>query len=149
VNRRMAELRKIFKKRGVLLAYLFGSQQDTGKRFLEGSPCEIREPSDLDVGLLVAPVSGTLYESYGNLYLELSRVFAPFSIDIVLLHEIHSLLKFEIISGYRLYAEDEQFADDYEDLVVKFASDLAVKRRMFEPDFVKAIEDGHFEIEHP
>ena len=90
-----------------------------------------------------------MYESYGNLYLELSRVFAPFHVDIVLLHEVHSLLKFETISGYRIYAEDEQFADDYEDLVVKFASDLSVKRRMFEPDFVKAIEDGHFEIEHP
>jgi len=145
----MDELRGIFNKRGVLLAYLFGSQQDTGKQFLEGSSYEIREPSDLDIGLLVAPSAKTLYESYGNLYLELSRVFAPFNVDIVLLHEVHSLLKFEIISGYRLYAEDEPFADDYEDLVVKFASDLAVKRRMFEPDFVKAIEDGHFEIEHP
>jgi predicted nucleotidyltransferase len=145
----MDKLRKIFKRRGVHLAYLFGSQKDTARRFLEGASYEIREPSDLDVGLLVAPVSETLYESYGNLYLELSRVFGPFNIDIVLLHEVHSLLKFEIISGYRLYAKDEAFADDYEDLVVKFASDLAVKRRMFEPDFVKAIEDGHFEIEHP
>ena len=148
MNSRMDKLREIFKKRGVLLAYLFGSQKDTGKRFLEGLSYEIGEPSDLDLGLLVAPVPETLYERYGNLYLELSRVFAPFNIDIVLLHEIHSLLKYEIISGYRLYAEDEPFADDYEDLVVKFASDLAVKRRMFEPDFVKAIEDGHFEIEH-
>lgn len=90
-----------------------------------------------------------MYESYGNLYLELSRVFGPFHIDIVLLHEVHSLLKFEIISGYRIYAEHELFADDYEDLVVKFASDLEVKRRMFEPDFVEAIQDGHFEIKHP
>lgn len=149
MNRRMAELRKIFKKRGVLLAYLFGSQQDQGKRFLEGASYQIQEPSDLDVGLLVAPSSDTLYESYGNLYLELSRVFAPFNTDIVLLHEVHSLLKFKIISGHRLFAQDEQFADDYEDMVVKFASDLAIKRRMFESDFVKAIEDGHFEIEHP
>jgi predicted nucleotidyltransferase len=149
VKTRRDELQAIFKKRGVLLAYLFGSQKDIGEQFLEGSSYEMREPSDLDVGLLIAPFSGTMYESYGNLYLELSRVFAPFNIDIILLHEVHSLLKFEIISGYRLYAEDEQFADDYEDLVVKFASDLAVKRRMFESDFVKAIEDGHFEIKHP
>lgn len=143
------ELQAIFKKNGVLLAYLFGSNQDIGRRFLEGSSDEAGETSDLDVGLLIVPSSGTMYESYGNLYLELSRVFAPFHIDIVLLHEVHSLLKYEIISGYRIYAEDEQFADDYEDLVVKFASDLAVKRRIFESDFVKAIEDGHFEIEHP
>jgi predicted nucleotidyltransferase len=146
---RRDKLQAIFKENGVLLAYLFGSNQDIGRRYLEGASCEAQESSDLDVGLLIAPSSGTMYESYGNLFLELSRVFAPFHIDIVLLHEVHSLLKYEIISGYRIYAEGEQFADDYEDLVVKFASDLAVKRRMFESDFVKAIEDGHFEIEHP
>lgn len=143
------ELQAIFKKNGVLLAYLFGSNQDIGRRFLEGSSDEAGETSDLDVGLLIVPSSGTMYESYGNLYLELSRVFAPFHIDIVLLHEVHSLLKYEIISGYRIYAEDEQFADDYEDTVVKFASDLAVKRRTFESDFIEAIKDGHFEIEYP
>jgi len=149
VKTRRDELQAIFKKNGVLLAYLFGSNQDIGRRYLDGSSCEPRKPSDLDVGLLIAPSSATMYESYGNLYLELSRGLAPFHIDIVFLHEVHSLLKFEIISGCRIYAEDEQFADDYEDLVVKFASDLAVKRRMFETDFIKAIEDGHFEIEHP
>lgn len=143
------ELQEIFKKRRVLLAYLFGSNQEAGLRFLDGLPFEKQQTSDLDVGLLIPPSSETMYETYGNLYLELSRVFKPFDIDIVLLHEVHSLLKYEIISGHRIYAEDEQFADDYEDLVVKFASDLAVKRRMFEPDFAKAIEDGHFEIKHP
>jgi predicted nucleotidyltransferase len=149
VKTRKDELQAIFKKNGVLLAYIFGSNQDVGKRFLESSSDQAGETSDLDVGLLIAPSSQTMYESYGNLYLELSRVFVPFDVDIVLLHEVHSLLKFEIISGHRIYEEDEQFADDYEDVVVKFASDLAVKRRMFESDFAKAIEDGHFEIKHP
>jgi predicted nucleotidyltransferase len=143
------ELRAVFKKKNVVLAYLFGSNQDVGKQFLEGSSDESGETSDLDVGLLIVPSSQTMFESYGSLYLELSRVFAPFDIDVVLLHEVHSLLRFEIISGHRIYAEDEQLADDYEDSVMKFASDLAVKRRMFEPDFIKAIQDGHFEIEHP
>ena len=146
---RQDELRAVLKKNGVVLAYLFGSNQDIGKRFLEGPSDEAGETSDLDVGLLITPSSQTTYESYGNLYLELSRIFAPFKVDLVLLHEVHSLLKFEIISGHRIYAKDEQFADDYEDLIAKFASDLAVKRRMFEPDFIKAIEDGYFEIEHP
>lgn len=149
MKNRKDELQAIFKKNGVVLAYIFGSNQDIGKRFLEDYSEEVGETSDLDVGLLIAPSSQTMYESYGNLYLELSRVFAPIDVDIVLLDEVHSLLKFEIISGKRIYAEDEQFADDYEDVVVKFASDLAVKRRMFEPDFIEAIENGHFEIEYP
>ena len=131
------------------MAYLFGSQKDTGRQFLAGSSSKIQNSSDLDVGLLLASASETLYVRYGNLYLELSRVFAPFKIDIVLLNEVHSLLGFEIISGHRLYARDERFAEDFEESVIKFASDLAIKRRMFEPDFTEAIEDGHFEIKHP
>lgn len=151
VKTRRDELRAIFKENKVLLAYLFGSNQDIGRRYLEDSSSET-EPhmaSDLDLGILLPPSSATMYKSYGQLYLDLSRFFTPFHLDIVLLHEVHSLIKFEIICGHRIYAKDEQFADDYEDLIIKFASDLAVKRRMFEPDFIKAIEDGHFEIEHP
>lgn len=146
---RKGELQAVFKRHGVVLAYLFGSNRDIGRQYLEGFSVKSGETSDLDVGLLIAPPKQTMYERYGNLYFDLSRIFASFEIDLVLLHEVHSLLKFEIISGHRIFAQDEQYADDYEDLVVKFASDLAVKRRMFEPDFIKAIEDGHFEIEHP
>ena len=146
---RADKLRTAFKKNGVVLAYLFGSNQDIGRRFLEGSSEVVGETSDLDIGLLITPSSQTMYENYGNLFLELSRIFAPFEVDLVLLHEVHSLLKFEIIRGHRIYADDEPFADSYEELVMKFASDLDVKRRLFEPDFIKAIEDGYFEIEHP
>ncbi|MBN2408545.1 MAG: hypothetical protein JXE07_02315, partial [Candidatus Aminicenantes bacterium] len=67
---RRDDLRAIFKKKRVLLAYLFGSNQDTGRRYIEGSSCEGNESSDLDVGLLIAPSSATMYERYGNLYLE-------------------------------------------------------------------------------
>ena len=139
----------VFEKLGVRLAYLFGSQQEKGKQYLEEASEIPPDPSDLDIGLLLKDSPATTYERFGALYFELSKIFAPFKVDIIFLHEVHSLLKFEIIKGFRVYAENEQVADDFEDMVMKFASDLAVKRRIFEPDFMEAIEHGHFEIEYP
>ena len=88
-----------------------------------------------------------MYKLYGNLYYDLSIIFEPFNIDIVFLHEANSLLKFEIIKGPCIYTLDEKFADEYEENVMKFASDLSFKRKMFEEYFLEALENGYFEIE--
>ncbi len=68
--------------------------------------------------------------------------FEPFNIDIVILNEVDYLMKFEIIKGYRIYAEDEKNADDYEEIVMKFAEDVAFKQKMFEKDFLERLKDG-------
>jgi hypothetical protein len=68
-------------------------------------------------------------------------------LDIVFLNEVHSLLRYEIIKGKRIYARDEVFADDYEEKTIAIAADLAFKRRMFEKDFYEAIHNGYFELE--
>jgi len=139
----------IFKTHDVVLAYLFGSQRDAGRAFLEEKPFGAVETSDLDIGILFKTPPAHPYRCFGTLYADLSGFFEPFKIDIVFLHEVHSILKFEITKGIRIYAADEEWADAYEDMVMKFAADLTVKRRMFEPDFIEAVENGHFEIEHP
>lgn len=142
------KLAGLFERHDVVLAYLFGSQQDAGYAFLEGKSPLTDEVSDLDIGILFREPPVHSYRSFGALYADLAAFFKPFKIDIVFLHEVHSLLKFEITSGVRIYAADEDEADAYEDMVMKFAADLAFKRRMFEPDFIEAVENGHFEIEH-
>ena len=53
----------------------------------------------------------------------------------------------EFNKGHRTYSSDEKFADEYEENVGKFASDLSFKRKMFEKDFLEALENGYFEIE--
>ena len=143
----LRKLRSIFQKRGILLAYLFGSQQEKGIKFLAGKRCRPDSVSDLDIGLLLESRPKDMFEFYGSLYIELSHVFAPFPIDIVFLNEANPLLRYDIISGTRVHARDETFADDYEERVIKIAADLAFKRRMFEEDFYEGIRDGHFEIE--
>jgi predicted nucleotidyltransferase len=148
MNRTKDGIAGVFKTHEVVLAYLFGSQQDAGRAFLEGKSFPSDETSDLDIGILFQAPPSHPYRRYGALYADLSDFFESFKIDIVFLHEVHSLLKYEIIKGVRIYAADEEWADAYEDLVIKFAADLNVKRRMFEPDFIEAVENGHFEIEH-
>ncbi len=47
-----------------------------------------------------------------------------------------------------IYCEDQEFLDKYEEMVMKKTEGLAYKRKEFERDFLEAIKDGYFEIEH-
>lgn len=147
MDNKISCLCRVFEKHNVLSAYLFGSQKDSGMKYLYGQRAKTEETSDLDVGILLKTPPPRLYKFYGDLYYDLSALFEPFNVDIVFLHEVNSLLKYEIIAGHRVYALDEEFADEYEENVMKFASDLSFKRKMFEKDFYEALENGYFEIE--
>lgn len=144
---KISQLARVFKKNGIILAYLFGSQKEAGLKYLYEKKVIIEETSDLDIGILLKAPPVNMYKLYGNMYYDLSNIFDPFNIDIVFLHEANFLLKFDIIKGHRIYASDEKFADEYEEKVMKFASDLAFKRKMFEEDFLEALKNGYFEIE--
>jgi predicted nucleotidyltransferase len=144
---KMNKLKSLCKKHRILLVYLFGTQQDAGLHYLQGQKVVTEKTSDLDVGLLVESPPDSMYEFFGNLYLDLSRLFKPFNVDIVFLHEMDALFKFEIVCGRRIFASDERQADEYEENIQKIASDLSFKRKMFEKDFYESIENGYFEIE--
>jgi len=146
-NKKVDSLNRIFKKYGVLLVYLFGSQKDSGLEYLKRRKVDVEKTSDLDIGILISCAPDDMFKFYGSLYYDLSNVFEPFNIDIVFLHEVNYLLKFEIIKGHRLYTSDEEFADEYEDYVMKTAADLSFKRKMFESDFLEALDNGYFQIE--
>jgi len=146
-SNKINRLARVFKKNEILLAYLFGSQKEAGLKYLNGKKTTIEETSDLDIGILLKTPPVDMYKFYGNLYYDLSTIFEPFKADIVLLHEVNFLLKFEIIKGHRIYTSNEKFADEYEEHVMKFASDLYFKRKMFEKDFLEALKNGYFEIE--
>lgn len=140
-------LQDVLRKHRILLAYLFGSQQDEGVEYLSGKKYKAGSRSDLDIGLLLEKFPKDIFNLYGNLYSDLSEVFAPFSIDILFLNEVGPLLRYEIIKAKRIYARNEEFADNYEEHTIKIAADLDLKRKMFEKDFYEAIRNGYFEIE--
>jgi predicted nucleotidyltransferase len=142
-----SKLRKIFEKYRVKLAYLFGSQQESGLNFLKKGEKNILKNSDLDIGVFLNKIPSDMYKFYGDLYHDLSDLFEPFQVDIIFLNEVNHLLKFEIIKGHRIFAESSNFADDYEESVMKIAADLNFKRKMFEEDFLEALKNGYIEIE--
>jgi predicted nucleotidyltransferase len=137
---------EIFQKRGVLAAYLFGSQKEAGSAYLDDQAVRVDEKSDLDIGIVAEEPPAHMYEYFGNLYADLAGLFEPFKLDIVFFHEVHALLKYDMICGHRIFSADERRTDDYEETVMKTAEDLAFKRRQFEQDFSEAITNGHFEL---
>ena len=144
---KISRLKRLCEKHKVLLVYLFGSQKDAGLKYLNEQNVHIEKTSDLDIGILLENPHVNMYKLHGDLYLNLSAIFEPFNIDIVFFHEASYLLKFDIIKGHRIYAANEEFVDEYEESVMKFASDLSFKRKMFEEDFLEALKNGYFEIE--
>ena len=149
----ISRLNQLCEKHRVLLVYLFGSQKHAGLKYLHEhnihneQNVHIEKTSDLDIGILLENPPASMYKFHGDLYLNLSAIFEPFNIDMIFFHEVSYLLKFDIIKGHRIYAADEELADEYEEKVMKFASDLSFKRKMFEKDFLEALENGYFEIE--
>ena len=130
------------------LIYLFGSQADNGKRYLQGETVMVDDASDLDVAVLVDVSSYKAVEMYGILYRELSMIFDPFAVDLLLMHEVNTLLQYEIIKGERIYERDESYADDYEEHIMKMAGDLSFKKRIFNSEVMEAMENGYFEFEY-
>ncbi len=142
------KLNTIFKRYGVKIAYFFGSQKEKGIEFLRGGPVESGKVSDLDIGVVFEKLPDKAFLLYGEIYAELVDIFEPFNIDLVFLQETDSLFQYDAIKGEVIYCEDQDFLDEYEELVMKKAEDLAYKRKEFERDFLEAIKDGYFKIEH-
>lgn len=72
-------LREIFKKYGVKIAYLFGSQKDKGLLFLEGEQVAMEKGFDLDIEVVFELLPENKIEIYGELYADLTEFFEPFN----------------------------------------------------------------------
>lgn len=140
------KLKTLFKKHNVKIAYFFGSQKDVGITFLSGGKIKIEKDSDLDIGIVFEKLPEKIYQVYGNIYAGISIILQPFNIDIVFLQETDCLFQFEAIKGNVIYYENENFFDNYEEIVIKRAADLSYKKIDFEKDFLEAIKNGYFQI---
>jgi len=122
-------LKGICRKYGVALLYLFGSQKEAGLALLAG---EKREPpdqlTDIDVGVVVKDGLPRAYERakvYARLYNELEELFRPFRLDLTLLQENHSVFQLEAVArGKCVYAESEEFKEEYEMSILRRAADF-------------------------
>lgn len=145
---KIVALRALAEKHGILLIYLFGSQAEYGKRYLEGHTIAPDGTSDLDVAVVLDHPSREDIETYGILYRELSELFEPFSVDLSYVRDVDPLLRYEMIKGVRIYAQDDLTADAFEENIMKIAEDLSFKKRVFNREIMEAVEDGYFEFEY-
>jgi uncharacterized protein len=143
-----SDILSVAKRYGIVLIYLFGSQADNGKRYLEGKDVMPDAFSDLDVAIAFENPPAEAIEIYGILFKEISEIFDPFHIDLVFMHEVNTLLQHEIIKGVRIYAKDEFYADEFEESIMKRAEDLLFKKRILDNEIMEAIENGYFEFEY-
>ena len=146
VSHRQGALESICRRYGVGLVYLFGSQAEAGKRYLDGEAVKPEAGSDLDVGVVFLEPPATAVPVYGDLYAELAGLLEPFEVDLVFLHEVSALFRHQAILGKAAYIADEGFQEDYEERVLKEAADLGFKKRIFDEEVLEAIRDGYFEI---
>ncbi len=141
-------IRKLAEKYGIILIYLFGSQADKGKKYLKGENVKPDIFTDLDIAIAFEKKPAEPMEIYGTLFKEFSKIFEPFNIDLVFMHEHNALFQYEIIKGVRIYEKDELSTDEFEEGIMKRAEDMLFKKRIFDEEVMEAIENGYFEFEY-
>jgi predicted nucleotidyltransferase len=142
------QIHAVARKYELSMIYLFGSQAKRGLHYLEGTDVLPSESSDLDIAVAFQNPPVFPMETYGHLYREADKIFHPFDIDLMFMHEVDILLQYEIIKGVRIYEADEFLADLCEERIMKLAGDLIVKKRIMDREIMEAIEDGYFQFEY-
>jgi predicted nucleotidyltransferase len=121
----------VFKKHGVALAFLFGSQ-------VKGNAAQT---SDFDIAVLfeTPPADPLALKETALLASDLDGYF-PANIDVVSLHRAPLLLKYEVIAHNRvLYCENEKERIDFEVSVIKEYADEEPVRRFYNQALYKRI----------
>lgn len=124
--KRRSVLEEICQKHGLDSLYLFGSLAEEARRWLDQTTGHsLQGPSDVDVGIKTKTDERWAIEKKISLTLALEELFGCRRIDLVLLNEADPFLAAEIIRGERVYARNEQEADEYDLYVLRRAGDLA------------------------
>lgn len=130
MSTRYSWLRQLCESFGVDILYAFGSRAGEVRAWLEGElPALPPGPSDLDIG--VKPAWGVRFSVHDKvrLAIALEDLFGVNRVDLVSLDEADPFLAAEVIRGERLYARDEDDADEYDLYVLRRAGDLAPLER--------------------
>lgn len=119
IEKALEKLGDLFRRRGVVLAYLFGSH----------AAGEAGPTSDIDIAVLLERGEKGLYSSFRELMLEVRQALGTERFDLVLLDNAPPALQFEIISrGKLIYCRDEQVLNAFEMAVIRRYQDTAYLR---------------------
>lgn len=105
--------------------YAFGSRSREAGAWIRGQTSGMAQrASDLDIGVLPRPGVRLSARDKVDLAIVLEDLFGVGRVDLVVLPEAPPFLASKIIQGERLYAMDEDDADEYDLYVLRRAGDL-------------------------
>ena len=123
---KLETLRKIFRSKGVILAYFFGSQKELGPLLLDGKIVAGAPESDLDLGVVLLEHPWDYREGEKlrrRLQEELAGLFTPVRLHLILLEEENAHVQYAAIRGLQVYARDEETAREYRRKVLTLYGD--------------------------
>lgn len=139
---KIGKLKIIAEENSIILIYLFGSMVDKGITHLEGETVTAGDQlEDLDIGIILKeglPDPELLPALYSRLYNQISSVFEPLRVDLVLLQEQHSVFQAEAVYGKCIYAKSKELQEEYEESVLRKAADF---RPVIEKFYEERLED--------
>ena len=135
---RRERLIHIGRTHGALVIYLFGSRAKDGLRVLEGVTIENGSGSDLDVGVVLRKPLADPMLDYGGLHADLSEIFVPLRVDLVLLHEADAFVREAAVRGGEVFCSDEHARDLWELDALRRAGDLLPIQRRLERELYGA-----------
>lgn len=125
---RKNDLEKLSKTNMISLIYLFGSQAQKGLALLNGVSVEADDYlEDLDIGIVLRdelPSAEKMPTFYSNIYNQISTLFEPLKLDLVLLQEQHSVFQAEAVYGICIFAESIFIQEEYEENILRRAADF-------------------------
>ena len=140
---RKMELLRICEGYQILAVYLFGSMANEGVALLDDKlPVNVDPLADLDVGVVfLQPVSDPKerVKLYKRLYTNLSDLFSPLPLDLVILQETGVIIQSEAIRGQLIYSRDDDQRTDYEERVIKIYQDWKPVYDQYTKEVLEAI----------
>lgn len=129
---RHARLRSIGQDRDAIVIYLFGSRVADGLRRLASEDVGDGTGSDLDVGVVLRRPFEDPMLGFGGLHADLSELFAPLRVDLVLLDQADAFLREAAVQGTEIYCGDAHARDLWELDALRRAGDLLPIQRELE-----------------
>lgn len=127
IKEALQRLETLFKRKRVVLAYLFGSYARD----------EARTSSDIDIAVLLDCENGQLYLSFKDLMLSIYETLGTERIDLLLLNDSSLSMRFEIISqGKIIYFRDDEELNAFEMNTIRKFQDTAYLR-IVQNDYLK------------
>lgn len=129
-DNRETRLAALCRKHGISVLYAFGSRAREAMDWLNNRiPAMSASTSDLDMGALPESRTRLAIRRIVDLTNDLEDLFGVHRVDLVVLPQAPPFLASSIVQGERLFATDEDQADEYDLYVLRRAGDLLFLRR--------------------